>query len=780
MAELPSGTVTFLFTDVEGSTRLLKQLRDRYGEVLAEHRRILRAAFEEHGGQEIDTQGDAFFVAFRKATDAALAAAEAQRALAEHPWPDGVECRVRMGLHTGEPSVGDEGYHGLGVHRAARIMAAAHGGQVLASQATASVLADDEPPGMGLRDLGEHRLKDLDRPERIYQLEIEGLESTFPPLRTEASPTAADELVAPMRAPLHRRPLVIGAFAGVIAAAIAIPVFALGGGSGGAALHALTANSVGIVDARSGRILDDVEGIATPGRVAAGAGAIWVTSADAQTVTRLDPQSHEVRQVIRTGSDPTGVVVAGGDVWVANTLDGTVSRIDAATNQVVQTVAVGNSPTAVAYGAGSVWVTNLDDQTLSRIDARQGRVVQTSRVDAAARGIAVGGGAVWVSDGARNRVVRIDPRTGTVTQAINVGSGPTAIVYGAGSAWVANNLDGTVSQIDPSANVVRATIPVGSAPNALAVSGKDVWVADEAGQRLVRIDAKKGSVTAMVGLGSRPGGLALDGGVLWVSGQGATTAHRGGTLRMRAALPLDSIDPSKAYTPDSWSILSITNDGLVAFKRVGGGEGTQLVPDLATSVPAPTDDRKTYTFQLRRGVRFSNGKLVTPEDVRRSIEREFAIPGSPGATYFVAIEGAAACTKSPARCDLRRGIVTDAAQSTVTFHLMRPDPELLYKLAVPPARSFRRLPPGTSRRRRCPPPARTCSLDPTRSGGSDSCGTRTSVSGPRPRSPTGTRTSWCSSSTKTSRARSQRSSEVAPTSRTARPGPESWRTGWPS
>jgi class 3 adenylate cyclase len=172
MAELPSGTVTFLFTDIEGSTRLLKRLRGRYGEVVAEHRRILRAAFEEHGGQEIDTQGDSFFFAFRKATDAALAAGAAQRDLAEHPWPDGSEVRVRMGMHTGEPTVGDEGYHGLGVHRAARIMAAGHGGQILLSQATCSVLEDDELPGIRLRDLVEHRLKDLDRPEHIFQLDI--------------------------------------------------------------------------------------------------------------------------------------------------------------------------------------------------------------------------------------------------------------------------------------------------------------------------------------------------------------------------------------------------------------------------------------------------------------------------------------------------------------------------------------------------------------------------------------------------------------------------------
>src|SRR5262249_23920432 len=160
MPELPTGTVTFLFTDVEGSTRLLKQLRDRYGEVLADHRRILRAAFAAHGGQEIDTQGDAFFVAFRRARGAALAARRAPRGLAHRAWPEGVACLVRMGLHTGEPNVGEEGYHGLGVHRAARIMAAGHGGQVLLSQATCSVLEDDDLPGLDLRDLGDHRLKD--------------------------------------------------------------------------------------------------------------------------------------------------------------------------------------------------------------------------------------------------------------------------------------------------------------------------------------------------------------------------------------------------------------------------------------------------------------------------------------------------------------------------------------------------------------------------------------------------------------------------------------------
>ena len=134
--ELPRGTVTFLFTDIEGSTRLVKQLRDHYADVLTEHQRILREAFDAHSGREIDRQGDSFFVAFPRAKDAISAAVDAQRAVAEQTWPQGAELHVRMGVHTGEPTVGEERYVGLGVHRAARICAAGHGGQVLVSQTT--------------------------------------------------------------------------------------------------------------------------------------------------------------------------------------------------------------------------------------------------------------------------------------------------------------------------------------------------------------------------------------------------------------------------------------------------------------------------------------------------------------------------------------------------------------------------------------------------------------------------------------------------------------------
>src|SRR4051794_14665475 len=181
MAQLPGGTVTFLFSDIEGSTQLLTRLRGRYAEVLAEHRRLLRAAFEAHDGHEVQTEGDAFFVAFRRASDAIAAAVTAQRSLASRRWPEGVDVRVRMGIHTGEAEVCQHDYVGLDVHRAARICAAGHGGQVLISGSTCELVARELPFDVALRDLGEHRLKDLDHPERLFQLVVGDLPADFPP-----------------------------------------------------------------------------------------------------------------------------------------------------------------------------------------------------------------------------------------------------------------------------------------------------------------------------------------------------------------------------------------------------------------------------------------------------------------------------------------------------------------------------------------------------------------------------------------------------------------------
>jgi class 3 adenylate cyclase len=201
---LPAGTVTFAFTDIEGSTRLLQELGDAYAAVARDHRRIVREAFGAHGGTEIDTQGDAFFFSFVRARDAVAAAVDAQRRLGAHAWPAGKEVRVRMGLHTGEPQVGDEGYLGLDVVRAARISSAGHGGQILISETTRALLGNNLPEGAAVHDLGEANLKDVQH-EHIYQVSVDGGPAAFPPLKAEHPKTAEERLAERIEAHVERQ-----------------------------------------------------------------------------------------------------------------------------------------------------------------------------------------------------------------------------------------------------------------------------------------------------------------------------------------------------------------------------------------------------------------------------------------------------------------------------------------------------------------------------------------------------------------------------------------------
>ncbi|MEO5986151.1 MAG: adenylate/guanylate cyclase domain-containing protein [Candidatus Limnocylindria bacterium] len=189
MSELPSGTVTFLFTDIEGSTRLLQACGDRWPMLLRRHEELLIDAFTRHGGLVVGTQGDSFFVVFREAAGALAGAVDGQRALAGEAWPNDGRISVRMGMHTGDALPVNDTYVGLDVHRAARIMDAGHGGQILASSTTASLVRQSLPDGFELADLGQHRLKDLAAPEQLFAVQVQGLASEFPPLRTiDAAP----------------------------------------------------------------------------------------------------------------------------------------------------------------------------------------------------------------------------------------------------------------------------------------------------------------------------------------------------------------------------------------------------------------------------------------------------------------------------------------------------------------------------------------------------------------------------------------------------------------
>ncbi len=655
---------------------MLKRLgRAPYGELLSDQQRLLREAFAAHRGEEIDTQGDSFFVAFRSASDAVAAAVAIQRTLADHDWPDGADVRVRIGIHSGEAAAAGERYVGFSVHRAARIGGAAHGGQVLLSSSTRELVEDDLPVGVFLLDLGLVRLKDVDRPERISQVAAEGLQSKLPPLR------GAEQVKQPV---LRRRSLLAAALVGVIAAAVAIPVFALGGSSGETSLEGVGADSVGAIDSGSGRIAASIPVGASPSSVAADKDSVWVTNAGDDTVSRIDPKTNTRSQTITVGGGPGAIAVGGGFVWVVNSGEGTVTKIDpgaiGGSGAPVDTIPVGNGPTGVAFGAGRLWVANSTDRTVMEFAPGSHGPLHTFRVPDGADALAYGFGFVWVVSGPGNSVTRIAARSGTVLPPIQVGNGPSAIAVGGGYVWVANRLDGTVSRIDPDTATAKV-IPAGEGPVGVAANDGAVWASGGRTGTLSRIDRDGGSVERKVETGNRPQGLALAGDKLYAAVKASGLAHRGGKLTMLAP-PFESIDPA-ALDVGAFAATSVVYDGLIGFERVGGGNGARLVPDLATSIPTANDGGRTYTFQVRRGVHYSTGAPVQPADVRRSIERLLANDFGFG---FERVVGFDACTKptpkgAPRHCDLSRGIVVDAAANTITFHLTAPDPDFLAKLA---------------------------------------------------------------------------------------------------
>jgi YVTN family beta-propeller protein len=451
----------------------------------------------------------------------------------------------------------------------------------------------------------------------------------------------------------------------------------------------VSANSVGVID--NGEIVAAGAVGASPTAVAAGAGSLWVTNTDEQTVSRVDPETGELRQTIGVGSGAGDVAADGRAVWVTNSLAGTVSRIDPRTNTVVQTIPLGGTPAAVALGPGTVWVANRDDQTISQLNARTGAVTGQAAVGPSTRAVALGAGSLWVADEARGVVFRVDPLRRAIIDTIPVGNGPVDVSVGGGSVWVANNLDGTVSRVDPARGAVSATIPVGDGPRALAVTADGIWVSNEFDGTLALIDPRSNTVAQTLQIGEQPQGLAAAHGRLFVAVRAAGAAHRGGTLWATGPGPAPRSFDTLNFGVAPTTIL--TNDGLVAFRRVGGVDGLQLVPDLAVALPKPTGDGRTYTFRVRSGIHYSNGRLVGPSDFRRALERVFVTRIDPTAIgYYAGIDGAEACVARPRRCDLSRGIATDERTRTVTFHLRAPDPDFLFKLALPFAFA---VPPGT-------------------------------------------------------------------------------------
>ena len=486
----------------------------------------------------------------------------------------------------------------------------------------------------------------------------------------------------------RRLPFVAAALAVGIALLVAVTIRA-------PAQLAAGPNTVGVIDGGQARLSAVVTGLGRPNGVAYGEGAAWVTDSAANMLLRINP-AGQVNDHIPVGRDPAGVVVADGEVWVANELDGTVSEVNPGSGTQVAVIPVGIGPDAITAGFGSVWVANVTSDTVSRIGAISGDVVSTIALGSAPDAMASGDGAVWVTSQETGELLRVDPAGNRITQAIAVGQSPDGLAVGAGSVWVADR-GGMVRRVNPRTGQVR-TMDVGGAPAGVVYADGAVWVADSASGTVSRIDPGTGA-TRLIRVGNQPTVLAAGAQDVWATVLPSLASHRGGTLTVIAqATPgpaATDTDPAVAYDTLTWQLLSMTNDGLVGYRRVDGVAGGQLVPDLATSLPRPTDGGRTYTFRLRPGLRYSTGALVRPNDIRRAIERFFVIDRKQNPAvlpFYAGIVGASQCQRPTDPCGLTRGIVADDAAGTVTFHLTAPDPEFLYKLALSWAYP---VPPGT-------------------------------------------------------------------------------------
>ncbi len=670
------GLTTLLFTDIVGSSDVAVELGDRrWRSLQARHHDEVRRQLKRFHGHEVDTAGDGFFATFETPAEG-LRCAEA---IIEGVRELGLD--VRAGLHFGEAELTGEKVGGIAVTTAARVSALAGPGQVIVTSTIADLVAGS---GLEFSDLGNRELKGVPGQWRLLALSRVDGEEILPPLGTTESSEKRDR-AAPadgngVRHTWHARPrtVVLVSAVAIIALVAATLPFVLHHANG----PALASNGIQLMDAASEQRVGSVALPGAPGGIASGGGSVWVSDAQAGTVVKVNPNTRAVVDTIPVGSGPAGIAFGDRAVWVALSGDGELARIDPTTGDVTR-VSVGNGPTGVAVSHGSVWVTNYIDDTVMRVETRTTPYKVVSRVGVGVEPLAVAADAsgAWVANYGDGTVTRISTG-GQPGSPIPVGNGPSGIAIGRTVVWVTSSLDGTLWRLDAGTGVVQQTTAIGDGPTGITVDNVTVWVADHFGGAIARVDATTGAASAPIQMNAAPIAMTLRHGVLWVAASAPPSAHRGGTLRFASLDAPESIDPATAYSEQAWHIIALTNDGLVGVARVGGPQGGAIVPDLALSVPTPSPDGLTYTFQLRPGIHYSNGVSVEPQDFRRGIERELLVraPKPPVASFYSEIVGAAKCT-SVASCDLSRGIVVHG--DTITFHLTDRDPEFLYKLALP-------------------------------------------------------------------------------------------------
>jgi YVTN family beta-propeller protein len=506
-----------------------------------------------------------------------------------------------------------------------------------------------------------------------------------PPRATRSAPKAL------RRARASRGALLIVAGGALVLAAAAVAA-ALVFSSGSPIVVRVAPNSLAAIDTRNDRVNAVVPVGARPDGVAFGAGSLWVANLDDQTISRVDPRTVQTIRTIPVSDPPTGIAAAGGGLWVVESNPTgdfvTVDRVDTQFNVIDRAVRVGNvvpdSLAAIAARGDTLWVAPSSGE-LTRLDPGTGRVVQQIDPNAGPAGIDLGAGAVWVTDSGADNVIRVDP-TGLLTT-VPVGHSPGGIAVGDGGVWVADSLDDTIVRIDPDTSAVTATIPVGDAPAGVSVGAGSVWVANSGDGTVTRINPRTDKVIATIGVGGSPQAITFADGRAWVTVDARTipppgVAAGGGTARVDFRVDVDYMDPALAYGTLSWQLLYATCAKLLNYPDKSGPAGSQLVPEVAQSLPTVSDGGKTYTFTIRKGFRFSppSNAPVTAQTFKDTIERSLNPKmKSPVAYEFSDIVGASAYMAGKAAHIT--GVI--AQGNTLTIKLVAPAPDLPARTTEP-------------------------------------------------------------------------------------------------
>jgi peptide/nickel transport system substrate-binding protein len=663
------GIRTFLIADVRGYTRYTQEHGDEAAARLAaSFAEIVESAVANSDGRLVELRGDEALVAFGSPRDAIRTAVTLQHRFVERMRAaDPLPLRVGIGLDAGEAVPVAGGYRGGALNLAARLCSLARPGEVLVSEGLAHLArkVDDTT----YVDRGRVSVKGLSERVRVYQVAF-SLD-----MPAEAPPSRGIRTTAVLTA------LAVGAIA-LLALVLALLIT---GFAGSDPPDRIEQNAVAAIDSVDGKLASQTPVGNGPTAVATGLGSVWVANSVDGTVSRIHPDRDE-RPVIRVTGTPGGIAAGEGAVWVTDATGHTLSQISADSNTVVRDdIAVGNGAGAVAVGEGAVWVANTLDGTVSRVDPERGVETDVVRVAGRPDALAAGAGSIWVANGDTASVSRIDSRKRAVVQTIAVGNGPRGIAVEGEAVWVANTLDGTVSKIAATSGSVSQVGAVAPGVASIAASGGAIWAASPPAAKVFRIDRNTAQVTAAIDMGSSPSALAAGtGDTVWAAALPPTSRHRGGTLVVSAYISgCNCLDPAFAWQADAWRALSILYDGLVAYRKTGGAPGATVVPDLALNLPIPTDGGRTYRFQLRSGLQYSNGRRVRASDFRASMERLLRLNGVNLPPFYGGILGAERCSAQVGRCDLRKGIEVDDVDGTVTIHLSAPDPDLLAKLALP-------------------------------------------------------------------------------------------------